>query len=258
MKRILGIIPARYLSSRLPGKPLVDIGGKSMICRVYDQCLKSASLTDVWVATDDQRIYDEITENGGKALLSATKHITGTERCFESYEILKNRGENFDVLVNIQGDEPFINPRQIDLLTAALGEGEDSIATLIYKITNDDDLWDENVVKVVCSLADRALYFSRSPLPFVKNTEKGLWAQQVNLYKHVGIYAFKTTAIPDLKQLKPTPLEKAENLEQLRWLEYGFSIKTAVTVYETISVDTPEDLERARKQALLFSSTEQQ
>jgi len=257
MKRTLGIIPARYLSSRLPGKPLVDIGGKSMICRVYDQCLKSASLTDVWVATDDQRIYDEITRNGGKALLSATKHITGTERCFEALEMLKSQGENYDVLVNIQGDEPFINPRQIDLLTAVLSDSEDPIATLIYKITNDDDVWDENVVKVVCSLNDRAMYFSRSPIPFVKNTEKGAWKQRVNLYKHVGIYAFKTAVIPALVQLQATPLEKAENLEQLRWLESGFSIKTAVTVYETLSVDTPEDLEKARKQALLSITNEQ-
>ncbi|MCX7744958.1 MAG: 3-deoxy-manno-octulosonate cytidylyltransferase [Flavobacteriales bacterium] len=256
MKRILGIIPARYLSSRLPGKPLVDIGGKSMICRVYDQCLKSASLTDVWVATDDQRIYDEITGNGGKALLSSTKHLTGTERCFEAFEILKSRGEEYDILVNIQGDEPFINPRQIDLLTAVLLDAEDPIATLVYKITNDEELWDENVVKVVCSLNDKALYFSRSPIPFLKNTEKNSWLQRANFYKHVGIYAFKSSAIASLVQLQATPLEKAENLEQLRWLESGYSIKTAVTVYQTISVDTPEDLERARKQAQLFSTSE--
>lgn len=256
MKRILGIIPARYLSSRLPGKPLVDIGGKSMICRVYDQCLKTASLTDVWVATDDQRIYDEITDNGGKALLSSTKHITGTERCFEAYEILKSRGEEYDVLVNIQGDEPFINPRQIDLLTAVLLDTDDPIATLVYKITDDEDLWDENVVKVACTLNDKAMYFSRSPIPFVKNTEKNAWLQRANFYKHVGIYAFKAYAIPSLVQLQPTPLEKAENLEQLRWLEAGYTIKTAVTVYQTISVDTPEDLERARKQAQLFTTSE--
>lgn len=256
MKRILGIIPARYLSSRLPGKPLVDIGGKSMICRVYDQCLKSASLTDVWVATDDQRIYDEITGNGGKALVSSAKHLTGTERCFEAYEILKSRGEKYDVLVNIQGDEPFINPRQIDLLTSVLLDTDDPIATLVYKITNDEDLWDENVVKVACTLNDKAMYFSRSPIPFVKNTEKNAWLQYVNFYKHVGIYAFKTMAIPSLIQLKATPLEKAENLEQLRWLESGYTIKTAVTVYQTISVDTPEDLERARKQAQLFTTFE--
>jgi 3-deoxy-manno-octulosonate cytidylyltransferase (CMP-KDO synthetase) len=256
MKRILGIIPARYLSSRLPGKPLVDIGGKSMICRVYDQCLKSASLTDVWVATDDQRIYNEITGNGGKALLSSTKHITGTERCFEAYEILKNRGEEYDVLVNIQGDEPFINPRQIDLLTAVLLDTDDPIATLVYKITDDEDLWDENVVKVACALNDKAMYFSRSPIPFVKNTDKNAWLQRANFYKHVGIYAFKTPVIPSLVQLQATPLEKAENLEQLRWLEAGYTIKTAVTVYKTISVDTPEDLERARKQAQIFTTSE--
>lgn len=256
MNRILGIIPARYLSSRFPGKPLVDIGGKSMICRVYDQCLKSAALTDVWVATDDQRIYDEITRNGGKALLSSTKHRTGTERCFEAFEILKNRGEIYDVLVNIQGDEPFINPIQIDLLTAVLLNSEDPIATLIYKITSDGDLWDENVVKVVSSLNNKAMYFSRSPIPFVKNIERGKWIERVNFYKHIGIYAFKTTVIPELVQLQATPFEKAENLEQLRWLECGFSIKTAITVYETVSVDTPEDLEKARKQALLSTINE--
>lgn len=251
MKRILGIIPARYLSSRLPGKPLVDIGGKSMICRVYDQCLKSASLTDVWVATDDQRIYDEITRNGGKALLSSSKHKTGTERCFEAFEILKSKGERYDVLVNIQGDEPFINPRQIDLLTAVLLDSEAPIATLIYRITNVEELWDENVVKVVCTVNDKALYFSRSPIPFVKNTERGEWMERVNFYKHIGIYAFKTTVIPELNQLQATPIERAENLEQLRWLECGYSIKTAVTVHETVSVDTPEDLEKARKQVIL-------
>lgn len=246
MHRVLGIIPARYLSSRLPGKPLLDIGGKSMIMRVYDQCLKSNRLTDVWVATDDQRIYDEIHAQGGRAILTDSTLQSGTERCFEAYQILLNQGESYDMLINIQGDEPFINPRQIDLLVSLLTESDFPIATLIKEITDLRDLTNPNVIKVVCSVNQTALYFSRQPIPFIQKSPLQDWLSHHTFYKHIGIYAFRTNVIPLIKELAGTLLEKAENLEQLRWLESGFQIRVSTTQYDTISIDTPEDLEVAR------------
>ncbi|MBE2246824.1 MAG: 3-deoxy-manno-octulosonate cytidylyltransferase [Candidatus Competibacteraceae bacterium] len=246
MHRVLGIIPARYLSSRLPGKPLIDIGGKSMIVRVYDQCLKSNRLTDVWVATDDQRIYDEVSRQGGKALLTQSNLLSGTDRCFDAYRLLTEQGETYDMLVNIQGDEPFINPRQIDLLVSVLAESEQPIATLIKKITDVHDLSNHHVVKVACSIHDTALYFSRQPIPYMQQVPPQDWLVRHAYYKHIGIYAFQSSIIPAIKQLHPTPLEKAESLEQLRWIESGLSIRVAITQFDTLSIDTPDDLETAR------------
>ena len=236
--KIIGIIPARYNSTRFPGKPLVEIDGMSMIMRVYTQARKVNSFNKIIVATDDQRIYDHVLQAGGEVMMTSTEHISGTDRCGEVISKIK---EDFDVVINIQGDEPFIQPEQLNLLISAFNDPKTEIATLIKTIHQEQEIQNPNLVKVVKSLNNNALYFSRSVIPFPRNPF-------LEYFKHIGIYGYRTTILRKLITLSPTQLEKAESLEQLRWLENGFSIKTVVTEIETAGIDTPEDLTRVLQQ----------
>lgn len=242
--RILGIIPARFASSRFPGKPLVNIGGKSMIRRVYEQVSQTERVEKVVVATDDRRIYDHILEFGGQALMTGTEHRSGTDRCAEVAEVLPE----FDIIVNVQGDEPFIQPQQIELaVQPLLDDPACQIATLAKKISDPDLIQNPHIVKVVFNNSRRALYFSRSPLPYVRNRPPENWPKVGKFYKHIGLYAFKSSVLRKIAALPPSPLEKLEGLEQLRWLENGYAIQVSLTKRETIGVDTPEDLERVQR-----------
>ncbi len=239
---IIGIIPARYASTRFPGKPLVTINGKTMIRRVYEQAAKSQALATVYVATDDQRIFDHVLEFGGQAMMTSDTHRTGTERCHEVVEKLESANKFFDVAINIQGDEPYIQPGQIDLLASCFTNPVIEIATLIKKLNSGEELNSPNTIKVVTANNGQALYFSRAPIPFVRGKENTQWLQFNTFYKHIGIYAYRTVTLKAITALQPCPLETAESLEQLRWLENGYHIFTRETCYESYSVDTPEDL----------------
>ena len=228
---ITGIIPARFASTRFPGKPLTDINGKTMIRRVYEQASKSKLLQQVIVATDDERIMNEVRNFGGRVVMTSANHQNGTERCAEAASAIQA-----DVIINIQGDEPFIYPEQIDLLAACFTDSEVEIATLIKPQQYSKELLNPARIKVVVNKRMEAMYFSRSIIPFERN--------QLNttFYKHIGIYGFKKDLLAKLVMLKPTILEETESLEQLRWLENGYRIKCAVTDLESLSIDTPEDL----------------
>lgn len=241
--RILGVIPARYASTRFPGKPLADLLGKSMIQRVYEQCAKSKLLTSVVVATDDTRIVDHVKQFGGNASLTSDKHPSGTDRC---YETLVQQTEKFDFVVNVQGDEPFIDPNQIDLLCQSLDAGTE-LATLIQKIRTLEQLLAPTEAKVVLNEKREALYFSRSPIPAVLKYPQEEWLKHATFYRHMGLYAYRSDVLKAITQLPVSPLEKAESLEQLRWIENGYRIRTVETDAEDgMCVDTPEDLEKAR------------
>ena len=239
--RILGIIPARFASSRFPGKPLIDIGGKSMIERVYAQAKKSSQLNRVIIATDNQQIFDHVSDKGCEVLMTSPDHVSGTDRCAEALTLIK---EPFDYVVNIQGDEPFIDPKQIDLL-ASLFDGETELATLVKKITNQETLFSSNIVKVVANNRNQAIYFSRSPIPHVRNIPEADWMKKHTFYKHIGMYGYRADILKEITLLKPSGLEVAESLEQLRWIENGYIIKIAETEIETMGIDSPEDLDRA-------------
>ena len=241
MTRILGIIPARYASTRFPAKPLANIAGKSMVQWVYLQASRSTKINKVVVATDDQRIFDHVTSFGGMVCMTSADHVSGTDRCFET---LQKQNEKYDYVINVQGDEPFIAPEQIDLL-ASLLDGETQLATLGKKITEQDVLFNPNVVKLVKSVNKEALYFSRSTIPHIRNVQEGEWLSKQVFFKHIGLYAYRSDILGMVTKLPVSTLEKAESLEQLRWLEHGFRIKVAETDRETIGVDTPEDLEKA-------------
>jgi 3-deoxy-manno-octulosonate cytidylyltransferase (CMP-KDO synthetase) len=286
--KILGVIPARYASTRFPAKPLVMIDGKSMIQRVYEQAKKCKSLARVVVATDDKRIFDHVKSFGGDVLMTSETHQSGTDRCAEVVEQLNFEIQTahidsdvapvfgkitprfegiFTAVINIQGDEPFIQPEQIEKIadilrgpflenakakiaseatSTALNSKRQTtdfdIATLSKSIDNQEDIDNSNVVKVVFSEGGRAIYFSRSPIPFLRNLDKKDWAKSGQFFKHIGLYGYKTSVLLKLAQLSPSPLEKSESLEQLRWLENGFTIGVAQTNLETIGIDTPEDL----------------
>ena len=242
--KISGIIPARYASTRFPGKPLIDIGGKSMIQRVYEQTCKSGLLTDVIVATDDQRIADHVAGFGGTVQMTSAHHQSGTDRCAE---VALNYPET-EVFINIQGDEPFIDPRQIDLLCHCFSESDVSLATLVKKIKTDVELHSQNIPKVVVSNKNEAIYFSRTPIPFLRDHQQEHWLAHQTYYKHVGIYGYRREALKLITQLPLSNLEQAEALEQLRWIENGWRIKVAVTDIESIAIDTPSDLHKALSQ----------
>jgi len=240
--KILGIIPARYASSRFPGKPLVDMLGQTMIQRVYQQVKKSSHLAKVVVATDDTRIFDHVQSFGGEACLTADTHPSGTDRC---HEALLMQAEKFDFAVNVQGDEPFVDPRQIDLLCTSI-TADTELATLVQKIATREQLLSPGEAKVVINRRGEAIYFSRSPIPFVQKAPPDEWLDQAVFYRHVGLYAYRADVLQKITRLAPSPLEKAESLEQLRWLENGFTIRTIETdMEESICIDTPEDLEKA-------------
>lgn len=243
--KIIGIIPARYASSRFPGKPLVMINGKSMIQRVYEQAKKSQSLHEVVIATDDERILAHVHSFDGKGLMTAETHQSGTDRCAEVLQVYTE----FDVAINIQGDEPYIDPSQIDLLAECFRTPETQIATLIKRITAADELFSTSIPKVVIDHTGRAIYFSRQTIPFLRNALSQDWLNLHVYYKHVGVYGYRTAVLSELTKLPFSTLEKAEALEQLRWLENGYRIQTAETKFETIAVDTPEDLEQVKAKA---------
>jgi 3-deoxy-manno-octulosonate cytidylyltransferase (CMP-KDO synthetase) len=239
--KIIGLIPSRYASTRFHAKPLVDIKGKSMIQRVYEQVSKAQSISKVVVATDHREIFDHVRAFGGQVCMTKESHVSGTDRC---YEALALQEEKFDYVINIQGDEPFIQPSQIDLLASKLN-GITEIATLVKALTTKEELFNPNLVKAVISKGDEALYFSRSPIPHIRNTPDEIWLSKHKFYKHIGMYAYRADILEQLTRLPVSSLEKAESLEQLRWLENGYRISIAETLTETFGIDTPDDLEKA-------------
>ena len=238
---IIGIIPARFASTRFPGKPLADIHGKSMIRRVYEQCVK-AKLDRIIVATDDARIYDHVKNFGAEVVMTSTEHQSGTDRIAEAANILKLSADT--IVLNIQGDEPFINPNDIISLGNCFKVEGTQIATLVKKITEVDVLLNPNSPKVVLALNKQALYFSREAIPHLRNKEKENWLAHKEYYQHIGIYAFKCSILKEISLLKTSPLEQTEGLEQLRWIENNYTINTVQTSSESIAVDSPEDLRR--------------
>ena len=241
----IGIIPARYASSRFPGKPLADIGGMTMIERVYRQVSKE--LDDVVVATDDERIMDAVRGFGGRAVMTSTEHRSGTDRCREAYS---NMESNADVVINIQGDEPFIAPEQIRAVKQCfIDDPTTSIATLVRRFDPAlgwDALFNPNTPKVVLDNRMNAIYFSRSIIPYVRNHEWKEWIDSAVFHTHVGLYAYRAGVLDEITRLPQSSLELAESLVQLRWVQNGYRIKTALTDAPTVGIDTPEDLERAR------------
>jgi 3-deoxy-manno-octulosonate cytidylyltransferase (CMP-KDO synthetase) len=245
MVHFAGIIPARFASSRFPGKPLAMIGNRPMIQRVYEQASKQLEI--VYVATDDQRIFDTVTGFGGKAIMTSPDHQSGTDRCAEAaMKIRSETGKPVDIVVNIQGDEPFIRPEQIELLMNCFNDENVEIATLIRKVEKDEDIFNPNQPKVIIRSDGDAIYFSRTPIPYIRDAEMKNWASKHIYFKHIGLYAYKTTVLQQLTRLEQSSLEKAESLEQNRWIENGYSIRTAVTPWESIGIDTPGDLEKAK------------
>ncbi|RYG11876.1 MAG: 3-deoxy-manno-octulosonate cytidylyltransferase [Chitinophagaceae bacterium] len=240
--KILGIIPARYASTRFPGKPLINIDGKTMIQRVYEQAIKTKNLAKVVVATDDERIAQEVKNFGGEYVMTSTSHQSGTDRCAEVAEQLPA----YDVVINIQGDEPYINPEQIELLASCFEDPDTQLATLIKEIYTEEDIFNINIPKVVINNRQEAMYFSRQTIPFIRSAEKEDWAKTHQFYKHIGIYGYRRDVLLAITKLTPSTLELAESLEQLRWLENGFTINTRITKIETIAIDTPEDLEKIK------------
>lgn len=243
--RILGIIPARFASTRLPGKPMADIGGKSMVQRVLEQAKQARRLTEVVVATDDDRILDHIAQVGGKAVLTSTEHPSGTDRCYEALTLME--ADRFDAVVNIQGDEPFLVPAQIDELCDVLADAKGGIATLAHRVTDDRDLDDPGRVKITTDIHGDALYFSRAAIPVLRNHTTGPRHAAFPFLKHIGLYAYRTGVLTQLVALEPSSLEQAESLEQLRWLENGFKVRVGLTEHPSFCVDTPADLEEARR-----------
>jgi len=250
MKEFIGIIPARYASSRLPGKPLADICGKSMIRRVYERV--SLILPHLIVATDDQRIMDEINSFNGKAIMTSVEHNSGTDRCNEAADIYisslaKFKPEADYVIINIQGDEPLIHHEQIQLLMHCFDDPSTEIATIVKKIDDQETLFNPNNPKVLINDNSEAIYFSRATIPYLRNFPAEVWLQNHTFYKHIGMYAYRFDILKKIAKMPGSILEKAESLEQLRWIENGIRIKVAKTEMETISIDTPEDLEKVRK-----------
>lgn len=241
----IGIIPARYASSRFPGKPLADIGGMTMIERVYRQASKV--LDNLYVATDDSRIYDTVTGFGGNAVMTSPSHRSGTDRCYEAY---RNIGSDADVIINIQGDEPFIDPAQIAAVKQCFETPGTEIATLVRpfdKSLGFEALFDNSKPKVVIDDRDNAIYFSRSIIPYVRNYPWEEWLDHQTFYMHVGMYAYRAETLGNITALPQSSLELAESLEQLRWIQAGYKIKVGYTDTPTIGIDTPADLERARQ-----------
>lgn len=238
--QILGIIPARYGSTRMPGKPLVEINGKTMIQRVYEQALRSQKLSKVVVATDNDKIFNHVVSFGGEVLMTSPQHQSGTDRCAE---IIRMPGQqHWDVVVNIQGDEPYIQPEQIDLLCSCFENPQTQIATLVKEIKASEELFNHNNVKVILNKNRQALYFSRSPIPYCRNFPEQEWIKQNTYYKHIGIYGYRAEKLRAIASLPKTKLEITESLEQLRWLENGYTIHTEITNMESIAIDTPDDL----------------
>jgi 3-deoxy-manno-octulosonate cytidylyltransferase (CMP-KDO synthetase) len=243
--KILGIIPARYGSTRFEGKPLALINGKMMIQRVYEQAKKADRLAEVVVATDDERIFNAVVGFGGKAVMTSTNHKSGTDRC---REVVDKIGVGFDAVINIQGDEPYINPLQINQIAELISDKDTPLASLCKPISDYDELVSHNAVKVVFDKDGKALYFSRYAIPFMRNVDDDkIWMSKRTFYKHIGIYAYKTDVLREVSALPQSGLEMAESLEQLRWLENGYTVRMGVTEFESYSVDVPEDIIKIEK-----------
>ncbi len=239
--KCIAIIPARYASTRFPGKPLVAINGKPMVQHVYEKALSSGFFQKVIVATDDNRIKSVVADFGGEVVMTDNTHQSGTDRCGE---VINGLNHSYDVVINIQGDEPFIQHEQLDDLVNLFKSTPAQIGTLKKAISNSADVFDSNIVKVVTGSDKRAIYFSRNPIPFVQGLEKENWYDNQIFYKHIGIYGYRFEVLKELVQLKTSMLELSESLEQLRWLENGYQIFIAETHHESIGIDTPEDLSK--------------
>lgn len=241
----VGIIPARYASTRFPGKPLAKLGGKIVIQRVYEQV--RSVLDDVYVATDDERIMNAVKSFGGNAVMTSPNHKSGTDRIEEAVNII---GKNFDVVINIQGDEPFIHKSQIETIYKCFDDPQTMIATLGRPFSEKDtikDLENPNSPKLICDNNGFAMYFSRSIIPYIRGEEESNWINKFNYLKHIGLYAYRANVLREITKLPQSSLELAESLEQLRWLQNGYRIKVGITNIETIGIDTPEDLEKAEE-----------
>lgn len=239
--KILAVIPSRFASTRFPGKPLIDIKGKTMIQRVFEQAKQCKSFADVIVATDDERIYNHVIEFGGKAMMTSEKHPSGTDRCAE---VLSKIDQKYDAVVNVQGDEPFIQPEQLEQLIECFKNPKTQIATLVKKIDSTDDLLNINLPKVIFNKEMKALYFSRLPIPGQKSVDTEQWVKNHQYYRHIGLYGYRAQTLKEITLLPPSPLENIESLEQLRWLEAGYTITVSVTEFESIGIDTPNDLNK--------------
>lgn len=248
--KILGIIPARYASTRFPGKPLADVKGKPMIQRVYEQAKKCKSLTEVVVATDDKRIESVVKKFKGKAMMTSGKHESGTDRCYEAFQLIGEK--KFDAVINIQGDEPFIHPEQISKVANCFNsppskggdKGVVQIATLVMKLKSIHELTNHNTIKVLVNKNKEAMYFSRTAIPYYRGEDFTEWIKMHTYYKHIGIYGYRADILAEVTKLERSPLEIAESLEQLRWLENGYKISIEFTEHESHSIDTPEDLKK--------------
>jgi len=238
--KILGIIPARFGSTRFPGKPLVEINGKTMIQHVYERSIQCKSLSRVVVATDDERIFSHVKGFGGEVIMTSGEHRSGTDRCVETVKLLN---EPYDAVINIQGDEPLINPNQLDLLSFCFNDDNCEIATLAVKVKSNDVLFDSSKIKVVLDSNHKAIYFSRHAIPFQQIAAEQ-WLANFDYLKHVGIYGFRADILKELGKLPPSSLESAESLEQLRWMENGYQIQVKITDFDSISVDIPSDVDR--------------
>ncbi|WP_353121494.1 3-deoxy-manno-octulosonate cytidylyltransferase [Dysgonomonas capnocytophagoides] len=243
--KFIGIIPARYSSSRFPGKPLADMAGKPMIQRVYEQV--KLALDEVWVATDDTRILEAVEAFGGNAVMTSASHKSGTDRCKEAYQKIN---KDFDVIINIQGDEPFIQPEQINAIKDCFDTPNIELATLVKPFKKEDGfeaLFNNNSPKVVINKNNEAIYFSRSIIPYIRDVHHTEWLDKHTFYKHIGMYAYRVDILSKITELPQSSLELAESLEQLRWIENGYKIKVGYTNVETIGIDTPDDMEKALK-----------
>lgn len=242
--KFIAIIPARFASTRFPGKPLALLGGKPIIQRVYERVVNL--FDETFVATDDERISEAVNQFGGNVIMTSPNHKSGTDRCWEA--ISKIGADKYDVAINIQGDEPFVHPTQIQLLKDCFNNPDTQIATLVKPFDSDAPLatlQNPNSPKVVLGKDMRALYFSRSVIPFMRGTDESEWLRTHTFYKHLGLYAYKTNVLKEITTLEQSELEKAESLEQLRWLENGYRIQVGITQHETVGIDTPEDLQKA-------------
>ena len=247
MQKTVAIIPARYASTRFPGKPLALLGGMPVIQWVWENVSAMPELACAVVATDDERIAEAVKGFGGRAVMTASTHRSGTDRCGEVVRKLREEGQAFDVAINVQGDEPFVRQEQLRSLVDCFADGEVQIATLKTAIHSTAELMSPNNVKVVCDLRGRALYFSRQPLPHLRGVEPEQWTERHPYFKHVGIYAFRTETLEALVRLQQSPLELCESLEQLRWLENGYEIQVKETAVANIGIDTPADMALAEQ-----------
>lgn len=244
--QILGIIPSRYASTRFPGKPLAMIGSKTMIHRVYERA--SQAFDDVVVATDDQRIFNEVEKFGGKVVMTSENHQSGTDRCAEAAKIYSAQtGKDFAAVINIQGDEPFVDPDQLRQLGSLFNDSSVEIATLVKRAKTSDEVFSENTAKVIVNTNNEAVYFSRSPIPFYRGKEREQWVTSHVYYRHIGVYAYRSDILQKITLLPQSGLELAERLEQNRWIENAYKIKVCLTDFEGLAVDTPEDLEKILK-----------